>query len=327
MLFELEPDTFSNMMKRVTFHGGRHIIYATESIDLEAANRLKVFVAAHKIETGRIRFNSPGGSLIGGMKLGEAIRELGFDTEVGAIDHQYGDQPTAICASACAYAFAGGVNRYFSTQSGRLGLHQFSSSADQPINAGTAQIVSGELVKYLKRMGVDADAFALASLTDQSDMAWLSDQSAEILGLANNGVQPTTAEIKLRDGVPYLRMEQHFDDVTSRVLLLYDNSHFEIMAGIVTSPQLSVEKLQSAFRSYLEFDSDQYASIAAPSGMSVNGSVLWLERTLEPFAITKLQSDDRLGMWTENGGVMRWGTCIDLRPIRSIIREFVANCK
>ena len=327
MSFELESDTAGNRFARMTFDGGRHTIYATGTIDNEAYARLRKFIVAEGIVHARIRFNSPGGSLSGGMKLGEAIRELGFDTEIGSIGWKDAQSPSAVCASACSYAFAGGVNRYFSLKAGRLGLHQFSSTTSESADVATIQVVGGVLVRYLTRMGVDADAFALASLTDKREMTWLSEEQSVKFGLANNGVHPTVAEIKLNSGSPYLKLEQEYDNVMSRVLILCDKDGFEIMAGIVTTPELSFKKMQESERSYIEFDLAEFAPMKSPKGLVVNGSVLWVERALSPKALSMLQSNDTIGMWTENGGAMRWGAFLDLKPVRAKIVDFIRNCR
>jgi len=64
-----------------------------------------------------IHFDSPGGNLMAAMRLGFSIRKHGLDTYVGG---PYEHEPalgaetqtivgSAVCLSACAYAFLGGV--------------------------------------------------------------------------------------------------------------------------------------------------------------------------------------------------------------------------
>ena len=86
-------------------HGGGFQIFASGEIDKDAGKRLRSFAKENGIEEAAVVFDSPGGSLLGGLNLGTSIRELGFDTKIGAKG-----KPTAaaVCASACAYAFAGG---------------------------------------------------------------------------------------------------------------------------------------------------------------------------------------------------------------------------
>jgi uncharacterized protein YecT (DUF1311 family) len=59
----------------------------------------------------RIELNSPGGNLVGGIRLGAFIRDSGFDTAVIA---------GAECHSACTIAFLGGVSR---SVVGKFGVH------------------------------------------------------------------------------------------------------------------------------------------------------------------------------------------------------------
>jgi hypothetical protein len=60
MEFTLEEDTPSNNMARIALHGGRYDIYATGTIEAEAAERLKEFIAVNEIGHARVLFDSPG---------------------------------------------------------------------------------------------------------------------------------------------------------------------------------------------------------------------------------------------------------------------------
>ncbi len=73
-----------------------------------------------------IYFDSPGGNLFEGMKLGRYFKKNKIKTVV---------QGGEMCASACALAFLGGTdkgnNRWMSTTTtSKLGFHSFSNSAD-----------------------------------------------------------------------------------------------------------------------------------------------------------------------------------------------------
>jgi hypothetical protein len=134
-----------------------------------------------------IELDSPGGSLVGGMVLGRAIRAYGFQTNVGE---------GQVCASACVLAFMGGVSRYVSGD-GKLGVHQFASlpaieHPDMQQFTGKDVVVEqdlvGQLLDYAKEMGVSADVIAIASRTPPSDIHWLtreeitSTNCAEVIG-------------------------------------------------------------------------------------------------------------------------------------------------
>src|SRR6266446_105882 len=60
-----------------------------------------------------VAFSSDGGSLVAGLRIGEAIRRKGFSTIV---------PDGRRCASACALAWLGGVERFIGT-SGKISFH------------------------------------------------------------------------------------------------------------------------------------------------------------------------------------------------------------
>ena len=134
-------------------------VYADGVINEGTTDRLLSYLKTNKIEVARIYFNSPGGSLLEGMRLGRAIRHLQLYTSIG-VDGDQATNKASICASACAYAFAGGVSRFIDADTGRLGLHQFYSASGSDAYEGDTQLIGGLLAAYLNEMGVDARAHA-----------------------------------------------------------------------------------------------------------------------------------------------------------------------
>lgn len=120
-------------------------VYADGVIDEGATARLVAYLKTNKIGVARIYFNSPGGSLLEGMKMGRAIRELKLFTSIGTVGNNAANR-ASICASACAYAFAGGVSRFIDSDTGRLGIHQFYSASKSVSSEGDTQIIGGLLV-------------------------------------------------------------------------------------------------------------------------------------------------------------------------------------
>jgi len=142
-----------------------------------------------------IEFTSPGGNLLAALKLGEMIRNAGFDTSLGEF-----------CASACAYAIMGGVKRYiartelntesdydnrFIDASGtKLGIHQFyrSEALSEPqkkafsaIDKSTDKMLMGILLEYTLRMGIDTHLVSVASsIPPWQDIRWLTQE--EMIG-------------------------------------------------------------------------------------------------------------------------------------------------
>jgi hypothetical protein len=165
---------------RMTFtrSGDSKNLVARGAINLETPTLFGALMASMRrapgsSESAVIEIDSPGGSLIGGMVLGRAIRAYGLSTSV---------RSGRECASACAIAFMGGVTR-FVARDGKLGVHQFASPPTikipdsakfpgQDVVAG--QDLVGQLLDYAKEMGVSTDIIAIASRTPPSDIHWLS---------------------------------------------------------------------------------------------------------------------------------------------------------
>ena len=129
-------------------------------------------------DTYQVLFNSPGGDLDAGLKLGRAIRARKMQTVIGswdAIDPLKEKVDNAVCLSACAYAFLGGVNRNISKGS-RIGFHQFALPGGDlfqgPAVLSRGQRQSALLISYLLEMGVDARLFSLASSADSNKMSY-----------------------------------------------------------------------------------------------------------------------------------------------------------
>ena len=155
------------------------MILATGQIDKDSPKQFKSF--AQNFPKGTwVAVSSPGGNLMGGMQLGLAIRELGFNTTIGNSDYSPPD-----CLSACAYAFAGGVSRKL-TPGSRYGLHQFRGSY-QAINAEDTQKISATLAKYLDAMGVDRRLLDYAQMTTSDKVTVLTLTQAQLLKVDTAG--------------------------------------------------------------------------------------------------------------------------------------------
>jgi hypothetical protein len=327
MQFKIAPASSEQDFVRQFVRHGQYEIFASGEIDSGAAARLELFVKENSIDIAVVIFDSPGGSLLGGLKLGSMIRSLHFNTAIGSYGIVSNRVFSGICASSCAYAFAGGVYRFFNDGNEKLGIHQFYSSDQNVGDIGDVQIVSSNLIDYLETMGVDAKAFIVASSVRGNEILWLTQEQAVQLGFTNNGSVQTTVEIKMYGLAPYLKIEQSRSDGMGRVLFTCESHNIILSAGIVTTPPLSQEKRSGLVRSYLE---------ATPGGKLLDikgnlftaavGSVLWLYRVVSSNDLAALLKADELGIWTENGGPMRWGTMIDLRPAKDKMLYFANNC-
>lgn len=90
---------------------------------------------------GTLNMNSPGGSLIGGIRLGYVLRELFVHTNVQA-EHS--------CSSACALAFLGGNHR---TVEGKLGFHAAGFNLD------AVHVQQTDLLDAIQKLGAITTAY------------------------------------------------------------------------------------------------------------------------------------------------------------------------
>lgn len=326
MQFMIAPMTPENIAIQITSRGNQYEIFASGKIDPGTTERFQKFVQTNSIKDAIVLFDSPGGSLSEGMKLGKAIRSKRFDTGIGSYSQDGRRLFQGICASSCAYAFAGGEYRFYYGNKAKLGIHQFYSTGTNQADMGDTQRVSSILIDYLQFMGVDPKAFVVASTTRGDSIYWLTPDQAISLGLSNNGANPTVAEIKMVGAYPYLKLEQIHNNVTTRILFNCLNNQISLMAGIVTTPDLSRENRLGLARHYLETDSGELLVAQGQTGTLVIDSVLWLQRPPSNSDLLELLKTNQLGVWTENGGPMRWGATIDVRPARQKMDHFIRNC-
>lgn len=256
-----------------------------------------------------------------GLTLGHAIRELGWRTEVGTRRDRKGRQSPAICASACAYAFLGGKDRYLTEYSGKLGFHQFYGDG---LNAADAQAMSGVVVEYLRQMGIDSRLFTLTSLVDPDGILWVDHETALMMGVANNGVGPTIVDYKLSSLQPYLEIEKHFDTYTVFAGMMCPEKRLVLALSVGGPPDTVRKKALGLQRAYISFDGELVR--ADPGSTQVKAQLISFTVTL-PFAKARaLSRSTKLGVWTENANPTPYGGVLDLDSANSKAEEFVRQC-
>jgi hypothetical protein len=104
-----------------------------------------------------VAFSSDGGSLVAGLRIGEAIRGKGFSTIV---------PDGRRCASACALAWLGGVERFIGT-SGKISFHAAYDAASDESGVGTAVLDA-----YLSKIGLPYEA--VIYIAASNEMTWLN---------------------------------------------------------------------------------------------------------------------------------------------------------
>ncbi|MGH7095903.1 MAG: hypothetical protein ACREFB_20540, partial [Stellaceae bacterium] len=157
--------------------GSRDYIFADGDITADTPAEFQKFLDAnHPAATTTVVLNSNGGDLGAGLAIGRLIRKYKLWTQVGSLlPVNIGVSPTVpdrmvpylrvssappysgYCYSSCTFAFLGGVSRFIDYGSD-YGVHRFAfvnptSSTDI---GDEAQQMSGELVRYVVEMGVNA---------------------------------------------------------------------------------------------------------------------------------------------------------------------------
>ena len=194
--------------------------------------------------TNMIELHSPGGNLAAGLELGRMIRAAGYRTGIGrsislsgySMDvYQY---KRAMCMSACAYAFLGGVARSFGFGSNDIyGLHRFGVDGAK-IDSDAAQIVTSEIAKYLEEMGVDQRVLRIASSTDTKDMLPIPISIAEQLRII---FDPDKA-------YPFV-VEELEGNITASTRFFFRNKFYEVRLNCLEKrfPNLTIFANSSAF--------------------------------------------------------------------------------
>lgn len=327
MTFSAPKHEFIDVFSWENLHSGSTRIYADGEITSTTVEQFNNFVKARKIDSATVLFNSGGGSLLDGIHLGSAIRALGFNTGIATFSKgKMVEQGT--CASACAYAFAGGVGRNFVGNGTRLGIHQFFSQSGN-VSAEASQQMSGVIVGYLQKMGVDTFAFSAASFVGKDTILWLTVADAEKLRFANNGVYPTTAELKQAGKDTYLKIEQWRLNGSARLLFFCENRRITLNGGLITTEEDVKNKNDWATRTFFNFDNSTIQpQLRAdnPNGFSTRGSVAWVSRALSATDLNKLMSSNEVTVGIGGDGAMAYVGKADLRKVKDKLESFLDNC-
>jgi hypothetical protein len=144
-----EPMTFQ-LVRPAPCHGACAAeMIARGWITADSAEQFRALASTQQAGV-TVRLSSPGGNLIGGLLLGDALREAGVGVIVG---------PAERCVSACLYAFLGGTSRRAAP--GRIGVHRFVPEAGGDFPDVLAQRTTQTLSAYLARMGAAPELLPL----------------------------------------------------------------------------------------------------------------------------------------------------------------------
>jgi hypothetical protein len=190
-------------------------IFANGEIVPGTTGRFLGFVKANPQLTdgATVILNSPGGSPIEGIKLGDAIRQLRYRTDVGAEDPTPMTVAQGLCLSACIYPYLGGEYRYLKEGS-VIGIHRFRFSKDfgGDITSEISQQLSGEIVSFIARSRADPRLFAVMSHTPPDDVQVLSSEDLKKFKIVTRDIYSEDWGFEVHGPLSYLKADQ----ITSR---------------------------------------------------------------------------------------------------------------
>lgn len=176
-IWNVQAGWTKDMTFSIVYLNHTNIVVADGEITLQTPDSFETFLATEPFDGFRfiVALNSNGGSLIGGLRLGQIIREQKLETivarypiEVATGEHGRARRPGG-CYSACAVAFLGGVQRNV-PESSQIGFHQFSSAGGSQdardsvyLTESTAQLIGATMLGYIMNMGAKPALFARLS--------------------------------------------------------------------------------------------------------------------------------------------------------------------
>ena len=229
MTISIDMPTFMDITRGASVYR----VYIAGTIDKDAKEKLEHILSEIPSKNIDIYFNSPGGNVQAGIKLGKFIREQGFSTFVGRpgeletfTDNKGQKLPfhrkilPGTCFSACVFAFTGGVYRFSSAES-KIGVHRFhATSGATKHDLDIAQIVSAAIASHFSEMGVDHAVLTLASLTSKDEIYVLSKTEERTFNVVNDGKTPASWTIETAAGQFYLRGAQVTELFDAKALFL-----------------------------------------------------------------------------------------------------------
>jgi hypothetical protein len=172
-------------LQSTTQKDGKVIVELTGSIaagdSAQLEDQIRSANAAKRVVYA-VRLNSPGGSLLEGVKLAVLIRNGKIATSVTS---------GSKCASACFIAFAAGTEK-FVHYSGAVGVHGASDKSGREVGDATVS-----MARIAKELGVPAGIIGKMVVTRPKEILWLSPDDLRSMGAKMTGTPnqlPQTAQ-------------------------------------------------------------------------------------------------------------------------------------
>jgi hypothetical protein len=151
----------------------RYIFISGEFAPTDDLSRLSQLI--YKARPDFVTFNSAGGNVVEAMEVGRLIRAAGLSTiQLRSLE----------CASACAFAFMGGVRRV--ADPGSIGIHRLSLNDGHLVDIDETQKFTAYVIAYMTEMGVDAGLMQLVLSYSPDDIRYLSGSEMRRYGVTTD---------------------------------------------------------------------------------------------------------------------------------------------
>jgi hypothetical protein len=232
---DLEP---SNADKRIV-SDIRWDVFLEGDIEAGDADRLERELVPIGNDKADVYLNSPGGSLMDGLRIGRLLRRLGVNTFLGKRETGKSEVGPGVCLSACSIAFLGGVRR--SVVVGSIyGVHRVSMNVHSERDFDAGQIVAAEVSRYLRDMGVDSRLFDRMASTDKDSIYVLGSAELRALHIVDDGKQPARWNSRSTARGPSLEGTQQTPAGTEKASLVCDNGTIEFHSAYFAGSNAAV---------------------------------------------------------------------------------------
>jgi hypothetical protein len=239
----------------VEIFGNAWFIFADGVIDADAPARLKRFIQENHVpRKSIIVLNSPGGSVIGGIKLGRLLTEVGRNTSETEKMFVTGE-----CYSACTLAFLGGEFRSIEKDS-TYGVHRFFFTTKGGQDTDAAQILSASIVQYIRDMDVDPELFNEMTAAGNKEIIIIPHDELARLNVINNGQKKTRWTIESAEFGIYLKGEREtYHGINKFILECMPNNSIALLT--IFDPEGHADEIMQ-MKSMSLFINDETISIA-----------------------------------------------------------------
>lgn len=160
----------SAAVEHSTLDGGVEAIYVTGNIEL--ADHAAFREIAERFPDAVVFLESPGGTVLPALEIGQLVRERGYRTVVLA---------GSTCTSACALIWLGGTRRYLEP-GGQIGFHASSAEEDgRQVESGLSNAFIGY---YLSKLELSERAVVFTTMASPYELTWLTAENSDGAGIS-----------------------------------------------------------------------------------------------------------------------------------------------